>query len=194
MRQSRTRHDEGFTLIELLIAMAMTAIVLAAVFTFAIAQANYLSTREQVTQLTQGVRAAMDMLTHEIDIAGYDPPQAGFSGVTFNAAQLQLRADLNGDGDTDDATENVIYTYDAGGRRILRNTGNGNEPLAEQITAFTFQYLDANGNATTVSADIRQLRVTVTARTAKPDRTYTTNGGYRTYTLTSLVTPRNLAY
>jgi hypothetical protein len=106
----------------------------------------------------------MDMLTHEIDIAGYNPTQAAFSGVTYSATQLELRADVNRDGDTDDANEHIIYTYDATGLQILRNTGDGNEPLADQITAFTVQYLDANGNSTTVSANIRQLRITVTAR------------------------------
>jgi type IV pilus assembly protein PilW len=187
-------HQDGFTLIELLIAMAMTGIILAALFTFAIAQGQYLSTREQVTQMTQGARAAMDMLTHEIEIAGYNPRRAAFFGVTYNALQLQLQADLDGDGGTGALDENIIYTYDTSTRQILRNTGDGNEPLADHIEAFTVGYLDANGNPTTVSANIRQLRISITARTAKPDPHYSTNGGYRSYLLTSLITPRNLAY
>jgi type IV pilus assembly protein PilW len=190
----RSDHEDGFTLIELLIAMAMTGMILTAIFTFAIGQRHYLATQEQVNQMVQAARAAMDMLTHEIDIAGYNPTKAAFSGVTYDAAQLQLRADVNGDGAADDADENIIYTYDGSARRILRNTGDGNEPLADHIQAFTFEYLDANGNPTIISANIRQLRMSITARTAKPDRNYATNGGYRTYTLTSLITPRNLAY
>jgi len=190
----RPHHEDGFTVIELLIAMAMMGVILAAVFTFAIAQGQFLSTREQVTQMTQGARAAMDMLTHEIDIAGYNPTGAALSGVTFNTAQLQLQADLDGDGDTDALDENIIYTYNATTRQIFRNTGDGDQPLANNITAFTFEYLDANGNPTTVSANIRQLRMTLTARTGKPDLSFSANGGYRTYTLTSLITPRNLAY
>jgi type IV pilus assembly protein PilW len=190
----RPDHDGGFTLIELLIAMAMTGMILAAIFTFAIVQRQYLSTQEQVNQMVQAARAAMDMLTHEIDIAGYNPTNAAFSGVTYHASQLQLQADVNGDGAADDADENIIYAYDASTRQIVRNTGDGNEPFADHIQAFTFEYLDASGNPTTVSATIRQLRITLTTRTAKPDRQYPTNGGYRTYTLTSLITPRNLAY
>jgi type IV pilus assembly protein PilW len=168
--------------------------ILAAIFTFAIVQRQYLSTQEQVNQMVQAARAAMDMLTHEIDIAGYNPTNAAFSGVTYHASQLQLKADVNGDGDADDADEHIIYTYDASTRQILRNPGGGNEPLADNIQTFTWEYLDANGTATTTSATIRQLRITLTTRTAKPDRQYATNGGYRTYTLTSLITPRNLAY
>jgi type IV pilus assembly protein PilW len=190
----RQPHDGGFTVIELLIAMAMTAVVLAAVFTFSIAQGKFLSTREQVVQMTQSARAAMDLLSHEIEMAGYNPTKAVFAGVTYNPAQLQLQADLNGDGSPDDPNETIIYTYDVSTQQILRNTGDGNEPVVANITNFTFQYFDADGNPTTVSANIRQLRIAITARTAKPDPHYPTNGGYRTSMVTSFITPRNLAY
>jgi type IV pilus assembly protein PilW len=194
MRSRFHHHEEGFTLVELLIGMAMSAILLGAVFTFSIAQGHYLTSREQVTQMIQGARAAMDMITHEIEIAGYNPTRAAFSGVTYSASELQLKADLNGNGNATDAGETVIYTYDASAHQILRNTGGGNQPFADDIQAFTFEYLDANGNPTTTSATIRQMRITMTARTANADRHYSSNGGRRTYTLTSLITPRNLAY
>jgi hypothetical protein len=48
--------------------------------------------------------------------------------------------------------------------------------------------------ATTTEADIRQLSLSITARTAKPDPSYPTNGGYRTFTLSTTITPPNLAY
>ena len=74
----------------------------------------------------------------------------------------------------------VIYTYEAGACQILRNSGNGDEPVTSQMTTFTCEYFDANGTPTTVSANIRQLRITLTAHTAKPDRIHPINGGYRT--------------
>jgi len=46
--------------------------------------------------------------------------------------------------------------------------------------------------ATADEADIRQIKITITARTAKPDPGYGLNSGYRTYTLTSTLTPPNL--
>jgi type IV pilus assembly protein PilW len=192
MKVPRRRAESGFTIIELLIAMAMTGIVLAPIFTFAIDQRHYLATQEQASQMVQAARAAMDLLTHDIDSAGYNPTGAAFNGVTYDASQLQLRADLDGDGSTDDADEYILYTYDASARQLRRNAGDGDEAVASHVTAFTFEYLDTNGNPTTVSANIRQLRITITARTAKPDLTYATNGGYRTYMLRSVITPRNL--
>ena len=77
-------------------------------------------------------------------------------------------------------------------RQLKRDTGGGGQPLAEDVEGFTVEYLDASGNATTVSADIRQLRIGVTTRTAKRDPRYPRNGGYRTHTLRSVVTPANL--
>ncbi|GAI93400.1 unnamed protein product, partial [marine sediment metagenome] len=62
----------------------------------------------------------------------------------------------------------------------------------EHVQSLTFQYEDADGNPPATAADVRRIEVTITIRTAKPDPDYTLNGGYRTYTLTSVITPRNL--
>ena len=124
----------------------------------------------------------------------------GFDGIPYDASQLQIRADLRGDSpsdppdaDTDDANENIIYSYDSKNLQIDRNTGGGNQPFAENIEAFSFAYLDGDGCPTTMTDDIRQIRVTITARTARSDAEYSAHGGYRTFTLASLVTPANLA-
>ena len=101
---------------------------------------------------------------------------------------------MNGNGVVTDANENITYSYDSSSKRIVRNTGGGNQPVAENVQSFGFEYLDALGDLTTTTANIRQIRLTITVRTSKPDPQYTTNSGYRTFTLTSVVTPRNLAY
>ncbi|PJA48992.1 MAG: hypothetical protein CO171_06110, partial [Syntrophobacterales bacterium CG_4_9_14_3_um_filter_49_8] len=92
----------------------------------------------------------------------------------------------------------IKYTMDSDYPfEIRRDTGGGRQEFALNIQTFTFNYLDSDGNPTTTTANIRQMRITITARTAKPDPDYTdpTYGDhYRRYTLTSLVTPRNLAY
>ena len=102
--------------------------------------------------------------------------------------------DLDGDGSVTGANEDVIYKYDSANLRITRNTGGGAQPFMENIQAFSFQYLDSNGNVTTDPAQVRQVKISVTGRTAKRDPDWPSNGGYRTYTLTSYVTPRNLYY
>jgi len=194
MCYSRKNRENGFTLIELLIAMALALVVIGALSGAFVSQRKAFNTQEQVSEMIQGARAAMDMIGSEVKMAGYDPTRAGIVGIPYSATQLEVRSDLNGDGDTSDQHENIIYTYDSGNKQIDRNTGSGGQPFAENIQSFTFQYLDSGGNATTTAADIRQIEITITARTAKPDPDYSTNSGYRTYTLTSYVTPPNLDF
>ncbi|MDO9567538.1 MAG: prepilin-type N-terminal cleavage/methylation domain-containing protein [Candidatus Desulfaltia sp.] len=184
--------ESGFTLVELLIAMAIGLIILAALSSTFLMQRKIYDVQEQIVEMVQTARATMDMMTREIRMAGYDPAGATFDGIPYNAGQLQIRADLDGDGNIT-GQENIIYIYDATDLQIDRNIGSGDQPFAENIQSFTFVYLKADGvTEVTTSAengDIRQIKITITARTSKADADY---GGYRTHTLTSLITPRNL--
>ena len=138
----------------------------------------------------------MDSMAREITMAGYDPNQttpanAGITAASANS--LSFTSDLNGDSDTADANESVTYDFDGANYQIDRDTGGGGQPFAENIQGLTFTYLDAAGAVTATAADIRRIQISITARTAKPDPAYSANNGYRTYTLTSFVTPRNLS-
>jgi prepilin-type N-terminal cleavage/methylation domain-containing protein len=189
-------HD-GFTMIELLISVAIFSIIVAAVVSFSIAQRKYLAVQGQISEMMQNARASMDMISGELSIARYDPTGAAFTGIPYSASQLHIYADINGNGtltDVTDTNEDIIYSYDATNKRIVRNTGGGNQPVAENVQNFTFEYLDANSAATVDPTKIRQIRLTITVRTSKPDPQYSANSGYRTFTLTSVVTPRNLAF
>lgn len=194
--------DKGFSLVELLVATAVGLVVLGSMYGVFTIQNKTLGDQEEIVAMQQSVRAGMDMMAREILIAGYNPTQAAFYGVTVDAAQLQIKADLRGVNPTDppdgiiqaSSEENIVYAFDATNKRIIRNTGAGAQPFVENVEAFAFEYLDINGDVTTVSADVHRIRITITGRTAKPDPSYSANGGYRTYTLTSVVRPRNLAF
>ena len=198
--------ESGFTLVELLIAMTIGLIILTALSSTFLMQRKIYDVQEQVAEMVQNARAAMDMMSREIRMGGYDPTDAGFDGITYDADQLQIQANIdddediiNADGSYDD-NENITYTYydenSAYPYQIKRKTGNGNfVSFAENIEAFTFNYLDSSGNATATTSVIRQIMITIIARTSKPDPDYTdpTYGDhYRRYTLTSVITPRNL--
>lgn len=184
--------NKGFTLIELLISMVLSAIVMGVLIDTFITQRKTYNAQEMIAEMMMNARIGMEMIAREVRMGGYDPAGTGFDGITYNPTQLQIRADLNGDGDTLDTDETVIYSYDNINKLIMRNANGVNEALSENITYLTpFVYLDSDGIETTTTSQIRQVRVKITARTPRPDLSYKMNDGYRTYTLTSLITPRN---
>lgn len=212
MLRNTANTERGFTLIELLIAMALSLVVLTSLSSAFISQRKTYDAQEQVSDMIQATRGAMEIITREIKLAGFDPTGQVFdddtctSGCTWaiphSTTQLEIRADLNGDGETDgtasnnDTNEEIIYSYDATYSELERDAGQAwsyAKVLAENIQSFSFDYLDADGVATTNPALIRMIEVTIVARTEDPDPDYSQNNGYRTYTLTSTVVPPNLA-
>ena len=208
--------ESGFTFVELLIAVAVSGIVLGAISMAFISQRKTYAVQEQLTEMMQTARAAMDMISREARMAGYDPTgslqrhdpsYSDFVGIPYNTSQLEIIADITdddcdgeGDGDTNDCHEDIAYRFYGSTDpdypyQIKRKTGGGYfQPFAENIQGFTFTYLDSSGNTTNITANIRQVEITITARTSKPDPNYSPNGGYRTYELVSLITPKNLDY
>jgi type IV pilus assembly protein PilW len=190
--------NQGFTLMELLVATAISMVILGAIAGTFMTQTKFYNAQEQINEMQQNARAAIDLLNRDIKLAGYDPTDAAVLGLTYSASELRIRADLNGDGVVNDSSdEHVIYTFDSANKQIKRTygfVGATPEVLASNIESFTFGYLDSSGTATTSTASIRQVSLSITARTAKPDPNLTTNNGHATYTLSTLVTPPNLAY
>jgi type IV pilus assembly protein PilW len=186
------RHNRGFTLLEILITLAIVSILIVFVSkTFLIHRKTY-DVQGQVTDMVQRARGSLDLMIREVRMAGYNPTRAPFPGIVYNDSFLVAMADLNGDGDASDPEEGIIYYYDSGNARLNRATSGSNDILADHIQEFKFVHLKADGSVTTNTADIRQIEVLITARTEKPDADYAANSGYRTYSLTSLITPKNL--
>ena len=174
--------------------MGIGLVVLAALASTFITQSKVYNVQEQVNEMQQNARGALDVMAREIKMAGYKPNGGTVVGVTYNAAQLKIQADLDASGGIDTNTEEQItYSYDSTNHLIRRTIGATSQTLAEDIANFTFEYLDANGAITTTTANIRQVRLNLTARTAKADPTYPSNSGYRTYEVTAVITPPNLA-
>ena len=186
--------ESGFTLVELLIAMTIGLVILAALSSTFLMQRKAYDVQEQIAEMVQTARAAMDMMTREIRMAGYDP--TGLAGativsVTSNSINFTLDiTDTAGTGPSDEKTdgpnENITYSlYTADGiQKLGRKSTSGavNQPVAENIE--DLQIVQSGDS----------INVSLTARTSKPDPDYSANNGYRTYTLTSFITPRNLAF
>ena len=119
-------------------------------------------------------------------MAGCDPTNNAGSGITTNTSDsFGFTSDFRGtaigspyDGTIDDPNENITYTIydsDADGQvdMIGRDTGGGAQPLADNIDALNFVYLDAAGNVTGTVSEIKAVQVTIVARTGRLDQGFT---------------------
>jgi type IV pilus assembly protein PilW len=180
----------GFTLIELLAGILISGVLLAALYYVFISQQEAFSAQEQVAEMNQNIRAALDLMTREIRLAGYKNSTSTFNGIqTATPNTIRIVADLNQDGSTSGPNEDIRYTWDSGTGQIWRN--DVSLPIADNITNFSFSYTLVDGSVTTNPsnpANIRKVNITITARTTYPDHA----GVYRTITLNTDVTPRNL--
>ncbi|MBW6519963.1 MAG: PilW family protein [Desulfoarculaceae bacterium] len=189
-----SKNSYGFTLVELMLTMAVSGIIVAAIYSAYISQQRTYLAQEQVAEMQQNIRAAMDIMTREIRMAGYNPTGGAGAGITTAlVGQISFTQDTNGDGDTTDAGEIIDFGFSAAAVDADRNgipdtvsngvpeasplgrqTGGagGYQAIAEDIQAIEFRYLDAANVATTTPANVRSVQISILARASKPDRAF----------------------
>lgn len=176
--------SQGFTIIELLVGMAVSLLALTAIYsTFQAQHKSYLM-QQEVAAMQQNLRAAMFYMQREIRMAGCDPlGTAGAGIIAASDSSINFSEDVRGDnvgdppdGNLNDPNENIIYSLNGG--NLVRNTGGGNQTVAENIDALNFVYLDANGSETAVLADIRSVEITIVARISNELRDSPNNRDY----------------
>lgn len=202
MRPRLYNNTAGFTLIEMMISITLGMIVIASVTGTFTAQTRQNNAEEQVSQMHQNVRGALDMISRDLMQAGYKAPGGSVTGVTYSNSTpttLTIQADLNGNSSIDDTSnstvEYIIFAYDSVNKQITRKLGSSGTAfvVADNITAFTVNYYGADGATTAASASIRKVTISITGQTAKRDPSYSNNGGYRTYSASADISPPNLA-
>jgi len=181
--------NHGFTLIELMIALVVSLLALAAIYSTFLAQHRSYQVQSETSDMQQNIRAAMYYMQREIRMAGSDPFRVGTFGIT-TAGQTTIaftedvRGDATGataairnspDGDVGDPDENLTYDFvDSNADGIKDSITRNGVTVARNIDALDFVYLDGNSNAIpfvsgSVSAsnigNIRSVQITIVART-----------------------------
>lgn len=145
------KNQYGFTMIEMLIAVALSLIVLSGVYQVFASQQNAFNIQDQVAEMQQNARVALDMMARDLRMAGYDPQQTDFAPIAAAAlTSIQFYADIDGSGDNPPAgtAEDITFAYDTANFQITRQYGGGTaQPLAQNIGSLEFGYgLDVDGN------------------------------------------------
>jgi type IV pilus assembly protein PilW len=220
MWMKRLNNQTGVTLVELLVASLISLIAFAAIYQMYIGSTRTATVAEEVSDMQQNVRVAMDQITRELRLAGYDPLNPGSgntaitgeisSGTTLNGQTLVLdnggdTFSFQGDIDNDGVEESVTYELpddtDPNYLWLMRTEKElpSGTPVtakfAENITGASFSFYDTHNALTDDVSDIRRVTVTLTGRTAHEDPDFNYKGDttdhYRKRILSSDVILRN---
>jgi prepilin-type N-terminal cleavage/methylation domain-containing protein len=195
---------KGVTLIELLVALTILGIVIGAVYRLFIVQTRAYTVQDQVVEVQQNIRGAMEILLRDLRMTGFD--EAGTPGVVLVTSLVPGDNSITVGYEHNGAICQVRYRRDAVSEILFRDDGSGEQPLLENVEALNFTYgidtpnpatgdLDGCVNSWVDTAGVgssRVIAVNVTL-TVRPDPTRPdVQKMVSNRTLTSAVTFRNL--
>ena len=135
-------NKKGLTLIELLVGLVICAIVVAGIYRLFISQGKAYVVQDQVVEVQQNVRSAMEIMLRDLRMTGFDddttplvtnpepPVLPGDSSVTIRYEHAS-------------APYEVSYRLDAGSVLNRQETKNGvssTETILENVDALVFRY------------------------------------------------------
>lgn len=172
-QRRRNRQEAGFTLMELLVAVTLSLIAMAAIYSAYVTQQRAYETTQDVTAIQQNLRAGMYFLEKDLRMAGYDPQDSGSFGFTNMAAQsFKYTWDADEDGYLDATTEYVSYKFESPEPTLERDRGDGSyNDIASDLTNVTFYYYDSSGVTAMSTNTIRTVKVFMTAERGGHERT-----------------------
>lgn len=196
---SGARSERGFSLVELMASLAILSLALGGLGTMLV-QNSQINRREQMTAEVQAnARHCLSMIVQVMRSAGWDPKNSGMTPVvldptpTDSVNYIEVLADINEDGDTDDQDERVMIRH-INSQIEWRKSSDATQPfvvLADNISN------DADGDGVVEPMfvpDSLTNPTTVTVRiTARSPVVDLRTGDYIRYTVSSdVVLRRNL--
>jgi prepilin-type N-terminal cleavage/methylation domain-containing protein len=89
--RSSTTAQRGFTLVELMVTMVILALVGYFIYTVFIAQHDSYMTQQDVSETQQDVRVSLDMLTRDLQSAGFGVPSGQNGIITATGSTIQFQ-------------------------------------------------------------------------------------------------------
>jgi len=211
MKNAIRPNNKGLTLIELLVGLVICAIVVAGIYRLFIAQSRAYTVQDQVVEVQQNIRSAMEVMLRDLRMTAYDDDRTPLVSIAQPSIvpgddSITVRYELN------NAPYEVRYWLVGGTTLNRQETRNGvttTEMILENVEALNFTYgvdenedgamddRNANGQlddwvsaGTIGSLKVVSVRVGLTARPTQmnPDVQSVTPR-----TLVSAITFRNLS-
>ena len=171
----KANNQSGLTLIELMISMVIAGMLLAVMVLAFTGQSRSYNTQQDISVLQEDMMAALQLMSRDIRMAGYNPAGATGIGVELaNGANFQATQDLSGDGVIPAGFSDERILYALNGTTLVRN----GQPVIDNITTLAFEYLTMIDNGPAVAwtpgytqapalAAIRAVKVCMQGRTAR---------------------------
>ena len=199
--QKSEQKENGFTFIEVMVSMVISSFVFAGIYgVYSIQQRSY-TVQEQVSEMQQKGRAALDFMVRDIRMAAYnDPDGACTSTNSTNWSHWKAQSGIfsfdtcvPGNNNSITVEYGLYDAYTGSGMNdglvndLYRSVDGGNRQLvAEGLDAIEFLYIldedPANpgvyptATSVTVAADIQRIlsvRISLLMRSTYPDMKYT---------------------
>ncbi|WP_339137944.1 MAG: PilW family protein [Candidatus Electrothrix sp. GW3-4] len=188
-RQRREKQGNGFTFIELMVSMVIASFVFAGIYgVYTIQQRSY-TVQEQVSEMQQKGRAALDYMVRDIRMAGYNDPNGGCTSRNITSWNNWVAQPATLTFDTCNPVTNNQETirYDLLGNTLRRTVDSGTaQTIAEDVEAIEFYYaLESNTTPGTMQSPsvtsvtgvnniqrIRSVQISLLIRSTFPDRKY----------------------
>jgi type IV pilus assembly protein PilW len=147
MKMQSLLDKRGVTLTELLVVLLIAGLLVGGIYRVFISQNRAYAVHNQVVEVQQGIRAAMEILLRDLRMAGFDDDQT--SGVRITDPVVPGDHSITIRYEHDNAQREVSYWVDETSRLIRQETENGTsatEPLLENVEALDFAYgIDDDG-------------------------------------------------
>lgn len=178
MTTTIARDDRGFSLVEVLVSLTLFGLVMGGLAILLVYNSQINRAEQTQAEAQANARHSLTMVVQVLRSAGWDPMNTGLAPVALDPFPtdtdnfIQVFADLNEDGDTDDADEDVTVRH-IGKQIEWRKTSDVTSPfilLADHITN------DSDEDGTTEPMFVpdstlspTRVIVRITARSATPD-------------------------
>ncbi len=179
---------KGFTLVELMITMVLAGLIVTAIYSAYRAMDKVYRSQQQVAEMQQNLRSAMNFLVRDIRMAGFDPRKSANAGFCVaTQGQIRFTHDIDESGDTRicpgspgapgaappaNTEEEVAFGFsaanDAGADGVADNqaapfgrdlNGSGFQPIAENIAAVEFNYILDDATSTRTPSAAEMNRI-----------------------------------
>lgn len=171
--------ESGMTLIELMVSMVISSLVVAGIYgVYTIQQRSY-TVQEQVTEMQQRIRSAVDFISRDIRMAGYNPNDERACSENNKITKAEAREMVFNACNFDDGNDYKItieFRKDEKELHLTRDEdmdGASSMPIAYGVDDFLFSYLDNKLDATSDLKKIRYVRIAMLVRSTYPDQKYT---------------------